>query len=65
MAASFDAAGGMDNLGMDLAMLSDVLLRPPEAFRTSLVEELQHTLYGLPIGFRQRWFAATAPRVWC
>ncbi|KAF2105614.1 amidase signature domain-containing protein [Lophiotrema nucula] len=51
VAASFDTAGGMAKSALDLALLSNVLLRQKEPNRLSLVEALQEGWEGISVGF--------------
>jgi amidase len=51
VATSFDTAGGMAKLTLDLALLSHVLLRQTNVDRPSLVEAMQHSWDGVSVGF--------------
>jgi amidase len=51
VAASFDTAGGMAKSVLDLALLSDVLLRQSDPTRASLVDAMQKDWSGISVGF--------------
>ncbi|KAF2657867.1 amidase signature enzyme [Lophiostoma macrostomum CBS 122681] len=51
VAASFDTAGGMAKSVLDLALLSDVLLRQTSPGRKSLVNAMQKDWNGISVGF--------------